>query len=156
MSIVLGLRHIVRSLVSRRAADAETLEELADHVERQTRKHVAEGMSQIDAERLSRIELGGVQRWRDETAETRAGSLGASIVVDCRFALRTLWKRPGFTVIAVLSLALGLGAATAIFAVIDGTLLRPLPFPDADRLMTVSLRMPSRASRTIVDMVWSY
>jgi len=156
MSILLGLRHIFRSLVSRRAVDAETLEELADHVERQTRKHVAAGMTPIDAERLARIELGGMQRWRDETAETRAGSLGADIAADCRFALRTLWKRPGFAIVAVLSLALGLGAATAIFAVIDGTLLRPLPFPDAGRLMAVSLRMPNRASRTIVDMVWSY
>ena len=156
MSILLGLRHILRSLVSRRSVDAETLEELADHVERQTRKHVAAGMTPIDAERLARIELGGMQRWRDENAETRAGSLGASIAADCRFTLRTLWKRPGFTIVAVLSLALGLGAATAIFAVIDGTLLRPLPFPDADRLMAVSLRMPNRSSRTIVDMVWSY
>ena len=156
MSILLGVRHILRSLFSRRSADAETLEELADHVERQTRKHVLEGMSPADAERLAQIELGGVQRWRDETAETRAGAVSASILADCRFALRTLRKRPGFAIVAVLSVALGLGAATAIFAVVDGALLRPLPFPDPDRFMTVSLRMPSRASRTVVDMVWSY
>jgi len=156
MSILLGIRHVLRSLVSRRSADADTLEELADHVERQTRKHIAEGMNPIDAERLARIELGGVQRWRDETAETRAGALGSSLIGDCKFAMRTLRKRPGFAIVAVLSLAVGLGAATAIFAVIDGALLRPLPFPDVDRLMTVSLRMPSRASRSVVDMVWSY
>ena len=156
MSLLLGARHVLRSLFSRRSADADTLEELADHIERQTRKHVAEGMSPADAERLARIELGGMQRWRDETAETRVGAVGASVAGDCKFAVRTLRKRPGFAVVAVLSLALGLGATTAIFAVVDGTLLRPLPFPDVDRLMAVSLRMPNRASRAIVDMVWSY
>jgi putative ABC transport system permease protein len=156
MSVFLGIRHTLRSIVARRAADADTLEELADHIHRQTRKHVAEGMTPADAERLALIELGGMQRWRDETAESRVGSVGASLIGDCKFAVRTLRKRPGFAVVAVLSLALGLGASGAIFGVIDGALLRPLPFPDADRLASISLRMPIPASRSVVDMTWSY
>ena len=132
-----GLRHIARTLLSRRAADAETLEELADHLDRQTRKHVAEGLSRAAAERRARMELGGVQRWRDETSEARVGWLMSGIAGDVRFAIRQLRKRAGFAGVAVLSLALGLGASSAIFAVIDGALLRPLPFPESNRLVTI-------------------
>ena len=156
MRIFPGVRHTLRTIMFRGRADAETLEELADHLARQTKKHIDAGMSPVDAERLAHIELGGVQRWRDETAEARPGSLLGGLIGDCRFALRTLRKRPGFTTIAVLSLAIGLGASSAIFSVIDGALLRPLPFPEPDRLATVSLRMPSRATNSVVDMVWSY
>ncbi len=156
MRIFPGLRHTLRTMLFRQRADSETLEELADHLARQTRKHIDAGMSTVDAERLARIELGGVQRWRDETAEARPGSLLGGLLGDCRFALRTLRKRPGFAFVAILSLGAGLGASSAIFSVIDGALLRPLPFPQPDRLATVSLRMPVRATQTVVDMVWSY
>ena len=156
MPTLRGLAHRVRRLVAGRAADAETLEELADHLERQTRKHIAAGMSPDNAARLARIELGGVQRWREEAAETRTGLLLSGLAGDCKYALRSLRKRPGFTAIAVATLGLGLGASSAIFSVIDGALIRPLPFPNADRLAAISLRMPMPASRTMVDMVWSY
>jgi hypothetical protein len=79
-----GIAHRLRTLVSRRAADSETLEELADHLERQTRKHIEAGMSEGDAARLARIELGGVQRWHEETAEARTSwpaVYGASAVL---------------------------------------------------------------------------
>jgi predicted permease len=67
-----------------------------------------------------------------------------------------LRKRPAFTLIAVVTLGLGLGASGAIFTVIDGALIRPLPFPEPDRLATISLRMPMPAMRTMIDMTWSY
>lgn len=151
-----GLTHRFRTLIARRAADSETLEELADHLARQTRKHIAEGMHPDAAARLARIELGGVQRWREETAEARTGLLVSGLAGDCKYAIRSLRKRPAFTAIAVLTLGLGLGASSAIFAVIDGALIRPLPFPEPNRLAAISLRMPMPATRTMVDMVWSY
>ncbi len=156
MPTLRGILHRLRTLVARRAADSETLEELADHLARQTRKHIAGGLPADEAARLARIELGGVQRWREETAEVRTGPLLSGLGGDCKYALRSLRKRPGFTAIAVTTLGLGLGASSAIFAVVDGALLRPLPFPEASRLVAISLRMPMPAMRTMVDMSWSY
>jgi predicted permease len=156
MPTLRGILHRLRTLVARRAADSETLEELADHLARQTRKHIAAGMDADEAARLARIELGGIQRWREETAEVRTGPLLSGLGGDCKYAIRSLRKRPGFTAIAVTTLGLGLGASSAIFAVVDGALLRPLPFPEASRLVAISLRMPLPAMRTMVDMSWSY
>ena len=156
MPTLRGILHRLRTLIARRAADSETLEELADHLARQTRKHITAGLSADEAARLARIELGGVQRWREETAEVRTGPLLSGLGGDCKYALRSLRKRPGFTAIAVTTLGLGLGASSAIFAVFDGALLRPLPFPKANRLVAISLRMPMPAMRTMVDMSWSY
>jgi putative ABC transport system permease protein len=80
-----------------------------------------------------------------------------TILQDLRYASRTLWKQPGFTLIAVLTLAVGIGANTAIYSVVDATLLRKLPFKDPDRLMRVSLTLPERQGRpSIDDMYWSY
>ena len=77
---------------------------------------------------------------------------------DFRYAFRTLLKNPGFTLVAVLTLALGIGANTAMFAVVNAVLLKPLPFHDPERLMLVHLLMPGReaAKGTLTEAVWSY
>ncbi|HJR62437.1 MAG TPA: ABC transporter permease [Gemmatimonadaceae bacterium] len=80
----------------------------------------------------------------------------SGLLQDLRYALRTLRRQPGFAAVAVLTLAIGIGANTAIFSVIDATLLRALPFREPERLMTVMLRMPANDNRVAQDMVWSY
>ena len=147
MSLVLGLRHVLRSLVRRAAVDAETREELAFHLERQTAKHVAAGMTPADAARLARLELGGAERWREATADARRGRLLHDGLADARYALRGFAARPGFALAAIATVAIGVAAGTALFAVVDGALLRPLPFRDPGRIMSLALRMPVRPSR---------
>ena len=165
MSLVLGLRHVLRSLVRRAAVDAETREELAFHLERQTAKHVAAGMTPADAARLARLELGGAERWREATADARRGRLLHDGLADARYALRGFAARPGFALAAIATVAIGVAAGTALFAVVDGALLRPLPFRDPGRIMSLALRMPVRPAGDAgaaargpgaVDMVWSY
>ncbi|HEU4630871.1 MAG TPA: ADOP family duplicated permease [Gemmatimonadaceae bacterium] len=155
MSRLLGLRYRLRGLLRRDALDAETAEELAFHLERQARKHVAAGLSPAAAMRRARLELGGVERWREATADLRPGRLLHDLAADVRYALRGLRARPGYTLSALATLAIGIGASTAIFGIVDGALLRPLPFRDPGRIMSVVLRMPMQASQ-LVDMVWSY
>lgn len=156
MSIWLGLRFRLRTAFNRRAADEETRAELADHVQRQTQKHLKEGMDPEAAARAAALELGGVDRWRDDTAEARSGHLLEQLAGDCRYALRGLMARPWFAVTALASLAIGLGAATAIYTVVDATLIAGLPYRDPSRLMTLSLRMPRQNVGDQIDMTWSY
>ncbi|RPI52965.1 MAG: ABC transporter permease [Acidobacteria bacterium] len=78
------------------------------------------------------------------------------MIQDLRYAFRTLLRNPGFTIVAVLTLALGIGANTAMFAVVNGVLLKPLPFRDADRLMLVHSLYPDRETGTTREGVWSY
>jgi predicted permease len=156
MSRLLGLWHILRSSLNRRAADADTQAELADHVARQAEKHVADGMPPDEARRLATLELGGAGRWREATADTRRGRLLEDILTDTRYAVRGLVARPGFALSAFATLAIGIGAGATIMSLADGALLRPLPFPNADRVMSVALRMPIPEAGRVMDMVWSY
>jgi predicted permease len=154
MSLLDGWRHIVRSAARRRQVDDETREELAYHLHRQAEKHVAAGVPRAEAERRAALELGGAERWREETAATRRGSALFDAIGDARLSLRALAARPAFSLSAIATTAIGIGSATAIFALADGTLLRPLPFPAPSRLMSVSLRMPEQSGA--IDMTWSY
>jgi predicted permease len=155
VSVISGLRHILWSVLHRNRADADTREELAFHVERQTQKHIDAGVRPDEARRLAMLELGGIDRWREETADTRRGRFLEDVAADSRYALRGLINRPGFAVSALCTLAIGIGATTATFSLVDGALLRELPFRDADRIMSIALRMPVQSSR-VIDMVWSY
>jgi putative ABC transport system permease protein len=119
--------------------ESEMDAELRFHIEAFAEDLVRGGVTRQEALRRARIEFGGIERVKEEGREARGVRFGESLVQDLRYGLRTLPKNPGFTTVAVLTLALGIGANTAVFTVVNGALLRPMPFPEADRLFLVSL-----------------
>jgi len=128
------VRSLFRVLTSRRDFEEGMSEELKFHIERSIDDLVRSGMTREEAVRRTRIEFGSVQ---EECREARGLSLFDELWRELIYASRLLRKTPGFTVTALLTLALCIGANLAIFAMIDSILLRPLPFPDSNRLVTV-------------------
>jgi putative ABC transport system permease protein len=120
-------------------ADQELDDELRDHLERKTEEYVAKGIAPEEARRKALLDIGGIEKCKEECRDVRGVNFVDSLVQDLRYGVRMLRKNPGFTAVAVLTLAIGIGANTAVFTVLNGVLLRPMPFPEADRLFLVSL-----------------
>src|SRR5215831_19219262 len=128
-----------RELVHGRRIAEELDEELRLHLELEIEHNVARGMSAGDARRAAIAAFGGVQRFREETRDARGFAAIDALVRDVRLALRRLRRAPAFTAGIVATLAIGLGASTGIGALVYGVMLRPLPYPDSDRLVRVSV-----------------
>ena len=125
----------LRGLFRKQQLDRELDSELRAHLELLTEENVRRGMTPEEARRAARREFGGVEQTKELHREQRAFHFFDVLLQDLRFALRGLAKSRAFTVVAILTLALGIGANTAIFSCINAWIIKPLPYPQSDRLM---------------------
>ncbi len=127
-----------KSLFRKRALDAQLTSEVRFHIEELTDANLAAGMSPDEARRRAVLEFGGSEQIKEELRDVHRVRVVDSTIANLRSAFRFIRKSPSFSAAVILTLALGIGANSAVFSAIDAILLRPLPFPDGDQLMRVS------------------
>ena len=139
MRFLAVFRTLATRLLHRSVTERDLEEELRSHVQHRADDLERRGMSRAQAERQARVEFGGYERYKEESREALGSRLLAELVADMRYGVRQLRRSPGFTAVALLSLALGIGANTAIFQLLDAVRLRMLPVVNPQELAEVRL-----------------
>lgn len=154
--MISDLLYRLRALFRRSSMEADMEEELREHLEHQVEKYVEAGMSRDEAKRRAKVKFGGVEQVKEECRDARGVAFIETLVQDVRFAIRQLRKTPVISAMALLSLALGIGANTAIFSLVDSVLLRMLPVQEPEQLVQVKFHSPKATNvrRTYTNPIW--
>ncbi|WP_158751916.1 ABC transporter permease [Acidobacterium sp. S8] len=128
---------------SRRRRDAELAREIEAHIAHEIDENLGRGFSPEEARRQAHLKFGSPRRVREEEWERGTVHFFADIWRDCRYSMRTLWRTPAFSITAIMVMALGIGANTALFTVVRSVLLKPLPFKDPSRLIQIYEKSPN-------------
>ncbi len=139
----------VRAVFTKRALDADFSDELAHHLELQTEENIRLGMAPAEARRQAQLAIGGSEQLRELHREARGLPWLEQSLQDLRYAVRVFRRERGFTVTALLILAVGIGLNTTIFSLVNTVLLRPLPFAEADRLVWITNGDPASSDRAL-------
>jgi predicted permease len=134
----------LRILSQKERIEEEMSEEMQFHLDMEIEGNLAKGMTPEAARRTALMAFGGVERFKEKGRDQRGGRLPDDLIQDTKLAFRKLLRAPGFAAVILLTLGLGIGANTAIFSVVNGILLRPLPYPSPDRLVRVFQVAPER------------
>ncbi len=144
-------RFLIRlsNFATRRSADQRLQEEIAEHLALQTDENLRAGMPPSEARRQAALKLGAAQAIREHLYDEQSLPFFENLIFDLKYAVRMLLRSPGFAFVAIATMALGVGATTAIYSVIDATLLHPLPFPNPSELIHVEDDLPGIGARDV-------
>ena len=145
-------RHFIRSIrqiFGRRERYRDLSVSIQEHIAERADELVEEGIPRAQAEQAARREFGNVALIEQRSREAWQWPVVESVLSDLKFTLRRLLKAPGFTIAVLLTLAVGIGANTAVFTVVDSILLKPLPYPDSDHIVSLSLDAPGAGGLAI-------
>jgi predicted permease len=142
MKLLSSVRALLGFVFYRSRIEGEMEEELRSHLQIRADDLERQGLSRSEAGRRARVEFGGYERYKEECRDALGSRLLGEVIADARYGLRQFRRSPGFTAVAIITLALGIGANTAIFSAVNRILIRPLPFADSSQLVLLWQRVP--------------